>query len=163
MTSLGVVLGLLLVGAAPGLACGEDGSSGDRRVPTVNGGARHGGLAQLAGTWVATDSGGAELVYQFRADGTYKHAAVLLQQREAGLFSLKIGAQGSVTVRGRLLVLRPTSGFKEVEDPDRPSRSFRSAIDRSPERYEWTLDVAGSRQRLRLTDATGITIAYIKR
>ena len=168
-TLLAVVLGLI--------ACGGDSSRDDRTPDTTR---RGGGAtpspaptrasdagsklpAELVGTWIATDSGGAELVYEFTADGTYRHAAVLLQPREAGMFSFTIGARGIVTVDGRRLVLEPQSGNQEIKDPDDASRSSKRSIDRAPQAYAWTIDSLDSGITLRLTDASGLTIAYDRR
>jgi hypothetical protein len=113
----------------------------------------------LVGTWDSAE-GAAEIVYVFRSDGTYKHAGVLLQERPSGLFSFKIGARGTVTVRGRSLVLHPRSGFQSLHDPDDSSRDYRKPISRAPERYRWSISGYGSSARLRLTDRTGNTVTY---
>jgi hypothetical protein len=113
----------------------------------------------LVGTWDSAE-GAAEIIYVFRSDGTYKHAGVLLQERPAGLFSFKIGARGTVTVRGRSLVLHPTSGFQSLHDPEDSRRDFRRPIGTAPERYRWSISGYGSSARLRLTDRTGNTVTY---
>jgi hypothetical protein len=113
----------------------------------------------LVGTWDSAE-GGAELIYVFRSDGTYKHAGVLLQERPAGWFSFKIGALGTVTVRGRSLVLHPRRGVQSLHDPEDDSRDFRRPIDTVPERYRWSIAGYGSSARLRLTDRTGNTVTY---
>jgi hypothetical protein len=88
----------------------------------------------LVGTWDSAE-GAAEILYVFKADGTYKHAGVLLQERPGGLFTFKIGARGTVTVRGRSLILHPRSGTESLHDPTTravttggPSATRRSAI-----------------------------------
>jgi hypothetical protein len=113
----------------------------------------------LVGTWDSAE-GAAEIIYVFRADGTYKHAGVLLQERASGTFSFKIGARGTVTVRGHSLVLHPRSGFQSLHDPDDSSRDYTEPIDRSPERYRWSITGYGTSARLRLTDRTGNTVTY---
>lgn len=171
-TALAGVVGLLLlaVALAP-IACGGDGpDDGGRTVasqpepepepqpePEPPGGVP----AELVGTWV-TAEGGAELVYMFEADGSYKHASVLLQQREAGLFSFTISARGTVEVDGSALVLTPQSGTQEVKDPDTPGADSEEPIDMSPQAYEWALDASSAAPELQLTDAKGLTLTYLK-
>ena len=115
---------------------------------------------ELIGTWVSTDPGGAELIYVFARDGRYKHAGVLLQQRDTGMFSFQRSAQGYVRVQDGALVLHPESGTQEISDPDVPSANSKRPIDTSPERYDWAVDEDGP--RLELTDADGVTIEYAR-
>jgi hypothetical protein len=125
-----------------------DGSESEAAVPE-----------ELVGTWQA-ESDSAELIYVFARDGAYKHAGVLLQQREAGLFSFEIAARGIVSVEGSELVLTPTEGTQTISDPDVPSANSTRPIDRSPERYGWDLEASGS--QLNLTDASGATVSYTR-
>jgi hypothetical protein len=118
--------------------------------------------AELVGTWIAAE-GGAELVYVFAADGSYKHAGVLLQEREAGTFSFTISARGTVEADGSTLVITPESGTQEIKDPDAPGSDSEKPIDTSPQRYEWALDDSGSAPELRLTGADGQTLTYVKK
>jgi hypothetical protein len=117
--------------------------------------------ADLVGTWIAAE-GGAELVYVFAADGSYKHAGVLLQQREAGTFSFTISASGMVEADRSTLLITPQSGTQEIKDPDAPGSASEEPIDTSPQRYEWALDASGPAPELRLTDADGLTLTYVK-
>lgn len=117
--------------------------------------------AELVGTWIAAE-GGAELVYEFAADGSYKHASVLLQQREAGMFSFTISARGTVEVDGSTLVVTPESGTQEIKDPDAPGSDSEKPIDTSPQHYDWALDASGGAPELQLTDADGLTLTYVK-
>ena len=178
------VVGLLLLAAAllP-IACGDDtGDEGARSTvsqpapdlepepePEPEPGAEPesepesaAGLpAELVGTWIAAE-GGAELVYEFSPDGSYKHASVLLQQREAGLFSFTISASGTVEVEGSTLTITPESGTQEIEDPDAPAGGSEKPIDTSPQHYEWALDTSGAAPELQLTDAEGLTLTYVR-
>jgi hypothetical protein len=113
----------------------------------------------LVGTWDSAE-GAAEIIYVFRSDGTYKHAGVLMQERASGTFSFTIGARGTVTVRGRSLVLHPRSGTQTLHDPDDSSRDFRQPISRTPERYRWSISGYGRGARLTLTDQTGNAVTY---
>jgi hypothetical protein len=113
----------------------------------------------LVGTWDSAE-GAAEIIYVFKADGTYKHAGVLLQERPSGLFSFKIGARGTVTVRGRSLVLHPRSGTESLHDPDDESSDYRRPIRTAPERFRWSISGYGRSARLRLTDRTGNAVTY---
>ncbi|MEA2137554.1 MAG: hypothetical protein QOG56_704 [Solirubrobacteraceae bacterium] len=92
---------------------------------------------ELVATWISTDEGAAELIYVFNDDGTYKHAGVLLQERDTGLFSYKIGARGSARTRGHTLVLRQHSGTQSLRDPDSPSSNFDKAMRPTVKRYTW--------------------------
>ncbi|WP_162795169.1 hypothetical protein [Nonomuraea lactucae] len=112
--------------------------------PTPTPTTRTSGIARLVGTWVATgtsDFGTAELVYRFAADGTYKHASVVMQPRPAGVFSFTVAAKGRATVRGDTLTLRPTWGTRTLKDPEDPSRDYaRPLSSLAPERYrmQWS-------------------------
>jgi hypothetical protein len=159
---------LLLVALLGQAACGSDDSAGELTpTPTATSAAEpspeptEAPVAQavpeeLVGTWVSDDEGAAEFVYVFSADGTYKHAGVLLQQRESGTFSFTVEARGTVSVDGDQLVLEPESGKEELSDPDRPGGPEESPIDMTPQRYEWAL----ADSRLTLTDESGSTIGY---
>lgn len=113
----------------------------------------------LVGTWDSAE-GAAEIIYVFKADGTYKHAGVLLQERPSGFFSFKIGARGTVTVSGRSLVLHPRSGTESLHDPDHASSDYRRPISTAPERYRWSIAGYGRSARLTLTDRTGNAVTY---
>ena len=113
----------------------------------------------LVGTWDSAE-GAAEIIYVFRSDGTYKHAGVLMQERPSGTFSFTIGARGTVTVRGRSLVLHPRSGTQTLHDPDDRSRDFRQPISTAPERYRWSVSGYGRSARLTMTDQTGNAVTY---
>jgi hypothetical protein len=113
----------------------------------------------LVGTWDSAE-GAAEILYVFKADGTYKHAGVLLQERPGGLFTFKIGARGTVTVRGRTLILHPRSGTESLHDPDNESSDYRRPISTAPERYRWSMTGYGRSARLTLTDQTGNAVTY---
>ena len=164
-----VVVRLLLVVAALAVnACGDDSSddragAGDATAPAVTKDRptpKTNGLPpELVGTWVSGE-GVAEFVYVIAADGSYKHAEVLVQPREAGLFKFTIAARGTVEVDGDEIVITPTSGTKEIQDPDDPSSNSKEPIDTSPERYSWRLDASGT--QLELTDAEGTPLTYVR-
>jgi hypothetical protein len=117
--------------------------------------------AALRGAWLSQDDGGsAVLGYTFNADGTYFFTGLLAQQRAGGLWTYRITARGTVTVRGNRLTLRPRSGTREVHDPDVPSRSTRGPIRRTTERYRWSVVGRGRNAVLSLTDATDNTVEY---
>jgi hypothetical protein len=145
---------LLVAGALAPAAAAQDRHAGvasrpAARIPSA-----------LVGMW-SSAGGAAEIIYDFRRDGTYRHAGVLLQQRESGTFSFQIGARGTVTVRGRSLVLRPRSGFQQLRDPDDPSSNYRRPISRRPERYRWAVSGFGASATLSLTNPrTGLTVEY---
>lgn len=107
---------------------------------------KHPRLADLVGTWISTGTseyGTAEIVYRFQSGGTYKHAAVLMQQRPEGVFSFTVAAKGTVTIKGDILTLRPTWGSKTLKDPEDPSRNYeRPLADHSAERYHLKLSAS---------------------
>jgi hypothetical protein len=114
---------------------------------------------ELVGRWVSTGSGGAEIIYEFAADGAYKYAGVLLQQRDTGMFSFIRSAVGTVSVDGDVLTLRPDHGTEKLQDPDVPSASTEHPIETTEETLAWRIDGGG---RLSLTDASGNTIVYAR-
>jgi hypothetical protein len=114
--------------------------------------------AELVGTWVSTGQGAAELIYEFAGDGSYRHAGVLVQEREDGTFSFERGTHGTATVDADTLVLRQRGGTQTIKDPDVPEASSERELGPARETYRWRLD--DSDGTLQLTDATGTTIAY---
>ncbi|HET8641137.1 MAG TPA: hypothetical protein VFM37_04320 [Pseudonocardiaceae bacterium] len=96
----------------------------------------------LVGTWISS-AGTAEIVYQFAADGSYKYAGVLMQQRPSGTFSFTIGETGTASVDGTQLVLVPRISTESLSDPDSPSASYKDrprALE--TEQLTWSLDRA---------------------
>lgn len=94
----------------------------------------------LVGTWISS-SGAAEIVYQFAADGAYKYAGVLMQQRPSGTFSFTIGETGTASADGTQLVLVPRISTESLSDPDSPSASYKDrprALE--TEQLTWSLD-----------------------
>jgi hypothetical protein len=132
-------------------------------TPARDGEAGSGLPRELVGTWIAADSHAAELVYAFEPDRTYRHASVLLQQREAGTFSFTINARGTVTIDGENLILRPKSGTQRLQEPERPGGGSKRPVDMSPRRYAWAVETSGSSPRLRITDPSGSSVDYRKR
>jgi hypothetical protein len=113
----------------------------------------------LIGTWDSAE-GSVELIYVFRSSGTYVHVGVVLQERASGLFSFVNTARGTVTVRGRVLLLRPRSGTQTLRDPDVPSRNYRRPISKKSKRYRWSIAGFGRSARLTLVDRTGNAVTY---
>lgn len=96
----------------------------------------------LVGTWISSD-GDAEILYQFAADGSYKYAGVLMQQRPSGTFSFTIGEAGTASAEGTQLVLVPRISTESLSDPDSPSASYKDrprALE--AEQLTWSLDRA---------------------
>jgi hypothetical protein len=114
----------------------------------------------LVGTWVSTEQGDAELVYQFAADGTYKHAGVLLQQRQSGIFKFTVGEAGTVRVQGNTMTMRPRTATVTLEDPDSPSSNYQRPGSRAAKQFTWRFNGTGSSRLLVMTDDQGITISY---
>jgi hypothetical protein len=114
----------------------------------------------LAGTWVSTDQGNAELVYQFAENGTYKHAGVLLQQRQSGIFKFTVGEAGTVRVQGRTMTMRPRTSTVTLEDPDSPSSNYQRPGSKEAKQFTWRFNGTGSSRLLVMEDGQGITIAY---
>jgi hypothetical protein len=112
----------------------------------------------LIGTWISS-SGGAEIIYQFAADGSYKYAGVLLQRRPSGMFSFTVAEAGTASVDDVYLLLQPRTVTKSMQDPDSPSSSYAdrpASID--PKRLTWTLNAA--RTVLILDDGTNPAVDY---
>jgi hypothetical protein len=142
---------LVIVAATAALAlAGAGADDASARVP-----------AALRGAWLSRDDGGsAVLGYAFNSDGTYFFTGTLAQQRAGGLWTYRITARGTMTVRGNRLTLRPRSGTREIHDPDVPSRSYRRPIPRVTERYRWFVTGRGAGAILSLTDPSGNTVEY---
>jgi len=112
----------------------------------------------LIGTWISS-SGGAEIVYQFAADGSYKYAGVLLQRRPSGMFSFTVAEAGTASVDGNHLLVQPRMATTSMQDPDSPSSSYTdrpASVD--PKRLTWTLNAAHT--VLSLDDGTGPAVDY---
>jgi hypothetical protein len=93
----------------------------------------------LVGRWQSTDEGDAELIYDFAADGGYKHAGVLLQQQPAGVFSFIVEEAGTAEVDDDSLILRPERGKRTLNDPNSGSGPKEQPLDLSPQRLSWEI------------------------
>jgi len=112
----------------------------------------------LVGTWISS-SGGAEIIYQFGADGSYKYAGVLMQSRPSGTFSFTIAETGGASVDGARLVLVPRVSTESLSDPDSPSASYKDrprALE--PEQLTWSL--GAGRAVLTLDDGENPPVDY---
>jgi len=96
---------------------------------------------ELVGTWQSVDQGSAEDLIEIHADGSYRRAMLLMQQRPSGVFSFSIGTTGQVVVEGSTLRVVPTSGTESMSDPDAPSDSYtdRPLEDLTPNVYQWSV------------------------
>ena len=113
---------------------------------------------ELVGGWIAS-SGGAEIIYRFASDGTYKHVGVLLQRRPSGMASFTVADSGTAAVDGDSLVLRPRRATKSLHDPDSPGSSYdERPSSLAPQHYTWRLDAA--ERVLTLDDGTGLAVDY---
>jgi hypothetical protein len=111
---------------------------------------------ELAGGWISS-SGGAEIVYRFTADGSYKHVGVLLQRRPSGMFSFTVADSGTAAADGDVLVLSPRLATKSLKDPDSPSSSYTDRPSSlTPQRFRWSLDATSA--VLTLDDGSGAPV-----
>ncbi|MEV6598686.1 hypothetical protein AB0M36_17775 [Actinoplanes sp. NPDC051346] len=112
--------------------------------------------ATLVGSWVSTGEGNAEMIYEFDADGTYRYAGVLMQQRPSGLFSFEVGAAGTARATRTRITLRPQRGTQTLKDPDSPDGGWQRPADTTPKVLRWRM----SGDKLLLTDDEDITVTY---
>jgi hypothetical protein len=115
--------------------------------------------AGLVGAWSSSE-GDATLAYRFSADGSYRHAGLLTQQRATGTFEFSVFETGKATVRGSRMTLQPDSGTTTRKDPDDPSGDYERPISKEPRRFTWRLDTSGGRDVLYMSDAQGIEVSY---
>jgi hypothetical protein len=112
----------------------------------------------LVGGWISS-SGGAEIIYRFTAEGSYKHVGVLLQRRPTGMFSFTVADSGAAAVDGDVLVLVPRQATKSMQDPDSPSSNYTDRPSSlAPQRFRWSLDAAAT--VLTLDDGSGAPVDY---
>ena len=105
--------------------------------------------AELVGTWTSS-SGGAELVYEFARDGSYKYVGVLLQERPSGTFSFTVAERGAASAEDSDLTLRPSKATESLKDPDSPSSDYTDRPSSlAPKSLRWSLDAAGTVLRAR--------------
>jgi hypothetical protein len=127
------------------------------RPAAPNGGRRPDAVpAKLVGSWVSTGGGNAEMIYEFDADGVYRYAGVILQQRPSGVFSFEIGATGRASFTGSRLTLRPERGTQTLKDPDAADGGWQRPISTEQQVLRWRM----SGGRLQITDTESITVTY---
>ena len=114
---------------------------------------------ELVGRWISS-SGGADIVYEFDADGSYRYAGVLLQKRPSGMFSFTVGEAGVALAVDDGLLLRPRKATKSLHDPDSPSSSYTNRpASLAPKRLAWSTS-GSSEEVLTLDDGTGEPVDY---
>jgi hypothetical protein len=149
-----VAIGVALVGLS---ACGGDSKSLLGPPPPP------GKPATLVGTWQTTQPRGYKLRYVFRRDGTYTHFSGNRQKRKRGTYRFAIRARGTVTVRGRTLVLRPRNATIERHDPDDPGGDFKRSLAKRVQRYEWLVRGTGKEAKLTMRIGGRLALTYRRR
>jgi hypothetical protein len=142
-----------LLGVGLGIGCGEDTQPLVNPPPKAD-------PDDLLGSWKATQPGGYTLRYVFRPDGTYRHVSLLRQKARKGRSSFEIIARGTVSVRGRTLVLRPRSGTKERHNDDDPAGDYKRPLERHRQTYEWSVTGSGKDARLVLSIGGALAVTY---
>ncbi|WP_146906770.1 hypothetical protein [Cellulomonas aerilata] len=87
----------------------------------------------LLGLWGAGEDGGAEIVLELDADGTFTRVSLLREEREGGTFRFQDVVEGTFRVGDGRLTLRPTAGTQTVDDPesgDGPVSTRKADLDR---------------------------------
>jgi hypothetical protein len=112
--------------------------------------------ADLVGSWVSTDNGNAEMIYEFDADGTYRYAGVLIQKRPSGTFSFEVGAAGTIRTTRTRITLRPERGTQTLKDPDSATGGWQRPVSKAVQVVRWRMDG----DRLVLTSGDGIAVDY---
>ena len=114
---------------------------------------------RLVGAWSSSE-GDATLAYRFLSDGRYRHAGLLTQPRATGTFEFTVVEDGRATVRGSMLILRPSSGTTTRKDPDDPGGDYERPVSKDQKRFTWRLGTSGGRDVLYLRDAQGVEVSY---
>jgi hypothetical protein len=116
--------------------------------------------ADLYGTWTATQPGGYKLRYVFRPDGTYRHFSGVRERKRGGRATFAINARGTMSIRGRTLVLRPRSGTQTRRDTSDPAGDYTRPVQKTPQRYRWTIRGTGKTARLTLSIGGALAVTY---
>jgi hypothetical protein len=116
--------------------------------------------ADLRGLWGAGEDGGAEILYEFDADGTFTRVSLLQQRKQGGTFKFQDIVEGTYRVEDGALTLRPTAGTQTVDDPrtgDGPVSSRTKDLKR--ETHDVELHQDGSVLVLTPADGAAVTLA----
>ena len=115
--------------------------------------------ATLVGSWTSVEEADdtASIAYRFTGDGRYKYAGLIAYWVPEGVVKITFVAEGTARVDDEVLMLRPVTATRSMEDPRKPQDDYTdkpSSLD--PERFEWqvTDGVLG------LTDQSGNTVTY---
>jgi hypothetical protein len=107
-----------LGGAPPGADAPPSSTPRPAPEPTRTVAPRDVDADDLRGLWGAGEEGGAQIVYEFDADGTFTRVSLLRDEREGGTFRFQDVVEGTFRVDDGRLALRPTAGTQTIDDPE---------------------------------------------